>query len=93
MASGFHGENGDPMTPLHLMKTYISPILLYGLELIIPKGKLLDQLEIFQKKLLKQILSVPQNTSASAVYILSGFHPIQAQIHKKVLTLFNNICL
>jgi hypothetical protein len=49
------------------------------------------KLEIFQKKLLKQLLSLPQNAPDSAIYLLTGFLPVEAQIHKKALQLFNNI--
>jgi hypothetical protein len=36
---GYHGNNGlDPDTLIHLFKTYITPVLLYGMELIIPKA-------------------------------------------------------
>ena len=91
--SGFHGENGlDPETTIHLYKTYIIPVLLYGMELIIPKVRNLEILERFQKKMLKQLLSLPTNTPDPAVYILSGILPIEAQIHIKVLTFFCNIC-
>jgi len=94
MAAGLHGENGlDPPTSLHLLKTYVSPVLLYGMEILIPPLKFVQQLELFQKKLLKQILSVPQNTADAAIYILTGFLPIQEQIDIKVLNFYNNICL
>ena len=54
MASGLHGHNGlDPETTLQLIRTYITPILLYGLELILLNRTQITQLEIFQKKLLK----------------------------------------
>ena len=43
----------------------------------------MEQLELYQKKLVKQILSVPTNTSDAAVYILSGLLPVEAQIHKR----------
>ncbi len=40
MASGLHGENGlDPETALHLLKIYVMPVLLYGLEIAIPSVK------------------------------------------------------
>jgi hypothetical protein len=45
-------------------------------------------LEIFQKKLLKQLLSLPQNAPDSAIYLLTGFLPVEVQIHKKELQLF-----
>lgn len=90
---GFHGENGlDPETMIHLFKTYVSPVLLYGMEVSIPKGKYLEQLEKFQKKMIKQLLSISSNTPDPAIYILTGLLPIEAQIHVKALTLFGNVC-
>jgi hypothetical protein len=39
---GYHGNNGlDPDTLIHLFKTYITPVLLYGMDLIIPKAQTL----------------------------------------------------
>ena len=70
------------------------PVLLYGLEIVqLNKGSI-DQLELYQKKLIKQILSVPVNTPDTAVYILhvSALLPIEAQLDKKKLTFFNNVC-
>ncbi|XP_063427548.1 uncharacterized protein LOC134711049 [Mytilus trossulus] len=91
--SGFHGENGlDPESLIHLYKTYISPVLLYGMELLTPKSAHLETLEKFQKKMLKQILSVPMSTPDPAVYILTGILPVEAQIHTKMMTFFSNIC-
>ena len=59
---GCHGNNGlDPDTLIHQFKKYITPVLLYGMELIIPKATPLIQLELFQKRMLKQILSIPRN--------------------------------
>ena len=47
---GFHGNNGlDPETLIHLFNTYITPVLMYGMELIIPKTTALEQLERYQK--------------------------------------------
>jgi hypothetical protein len=33
------------------MKTYILPISTYGLEIVIPKGKILDDIQNYYKKL------------------------------------------
>ena len=34
MGSSLHGENGlDPETPVHLLQTYVIPVLVYELEL------------------------------------------------------------
>ena len=48
--------------------------------------------ELFQKRMLKQILSLPTRTADAAVYVLSGILPVEAQIHIRTLVLFNNIC-
>ena len=73
---GFHGHNGlDPESLLHIYKTYITPVLLYGRELLLPSSKLLEQLELFQKRILKQILSLPMSCAEPAVYILTGILP------------------
>jgi hypothetical protein len=54
---GFHCNNGlDPETLIHLFNTYITPVLMYDMELIIPKTTPLEQLKRYQKKLLKQVL-------------------------------------
>jgi hypothetical protein len=48
MGTGLHGENGlDPETSISLQKTYILPILTYGLEIVILKGKILDDIQSF----------------------------------------------
>ena len=57
-----------------------------------PKSAHLETLEKFQKKMLKQILSVPMSTPDPAVYILTGILPVEAQIHTKMMTFFSNIC-
>ncbi|CAC5401005.1 unnamed protein product [Mytilus coruscus] len=93
LGGGFHGHNGlDVETMVHLYKIYISPVLLYGLELILPTTSSLTLLENFQKKLLKQILSLPTCVADITVNILTGILPIEAQVHIRALGLFNNIC-
>lgn len=93
MASGLHGQNGlDPEKSLQLVKTYILPISLYGIEIILSGKTLIQQLERYQKKRLRQILTLPQNTPDCNVYILTGFISIEKQIEKKALIFFNNIC-
>ena len=59
MGTGLQGENGlDHETSISLLKTYILPILTYGLEIVIPKGNILDDIQNYYKKLLKQVLSL-----------------------------------
>ena len=41
MGAGLHGENGlDPDTSIHLLQTYVIPILVYGLEVVLPTGSI-----------------------------------------------------
>ena len=88
-----HGENGlDPETAIHLMQTYILPVLIYGMEVVSPKRKYIDMLDKFYKKFLKMILSLSVNTADPAVYVLSGTMPVEATIHNRALTFFGNIC-
>jgi len=85
-------ENGiDPETSISLLRTCIPPILYYGLEILLPTGKTLDQINIKYKKILKQILSLYTNVADPAIDILSGLLPIEAEIHIKAITLFGNI--
>ena len=63
MSSGMHGHNGfDPDTNLHLIKTYVTPILIYELEVVLLNKTLINKLEVYQKKILKQILSLSTGT-------------------------------
>ena len=61
------------------------------MELLVPFSKPLEQLKLFQKRILKQILSLPMSCSDPAVYILTRSIPIEAQIHIKALTFFNKV--
>ena len=92
MGSGFHGRNGlDRETIISLIKTYVLPVLTYGLEIVLPSGKNMECLQMYFKKLLKQLLSLPNNVADISIYILSGLLPIEAEIHLKALSLFGNI--
>jgi hypothetical protein len=64
----------------------VIPILTYGLEILLPSRTELQTLEIFYRKILKQILSIPTNTADPAVYILAGVIPIESRIHKLACT-------
>ena len=88
MGAGLHGDNGlHPDTSVHIMQTYILPILVYGLEVVLPRRELMEQIDRLHKKFLKQILSLPNTTANPAIYILSGTIPIEGVVHKRALTL------
>ena len=89
MGVGLHGENGvDPETAITLLNSYVFPVLLYGLEVIVPTGKALTVLEMQYKRLLKQVLSLPMTVADAVIYLLSGALPVEAVIHRKILSLF-----
>ena len=67
---------------IHLFQTYGLPTLIYGMEVVLPRGKHLDTLEKFYKKYMKLLLSIPVTTADPAVYIISGTISVKATIHK-----------
>ena len=92
MGAGLHENNGlDPDTSIHILQTYILPLLVYGLEVLLPRKILMDKLERFYKKLLKQILSLPKTVADPAVYTLTGTIPIEGVVHSRALNLFGSI--
>ena len=92
MGAGLHGENGlDPDTSIHLLQTYVIPILVYGLEVVLPTGVYLDKLDRVHKKFIKQIFSLPQNVADPAIYIIAGALPVEAIIHTRALGLFGSV--
>ena len=75
MSAGFHGHNGlDTGTCIHLLQTYVMPILVYGLEVFFPSKILLENLERFLCKMLKLIFSLPDPVAEPAVcYSLGAY--------------------
>jgi hypothetical protein len=67
------------------------PILTYGLEIVLPKGKNLDNINRQYKKWIKQILSLYINVADPTVFILAWTLPIEAEMHIKAITLYGNI--
>ena len=54
MGSGLHGRTGvDPETAIIIFRTYVLPVLTYGLEVLLPTDKALDILNQNHKKLPK----------------------------------------
>ncbi|CAC5386914.1 unnamed protein product [Mytilus coruscus] len=88
MGSEVHGTNGlDPSTSYNIYKTYFVPRLIYGLEVLPMTKANIEQLEKFHRKNLRHIQSLPERTSNAAVLLLIGALPIEAEIHKRCLSL------
>ena len=93
MGAGLHGDNGlDSDTSVQVLQTYAIPVLLFGLEVVLPRKSLMEKIDKLYKKFLKQILSLPNTVADPAVYILSGPLPFEGMVQKKALTLFGSIC-
>ena len=75
----------------HLLKTYIVPRLVYGLEILSLKKQDIDNLEKFQRKSLRQLQGLPEKTSNSITLALLGILPLESIIHKNFLNLFVNM--
>jgi hypothetical protein len=92
MGTGLHGTNGlPPAICVRVLNTYIMPILLYGLEILLPSPSDIKEAEAFHTRTLKQLLSLPDTCANLVVYILSGHLPLTGQIHLKALTLLGSI--
>jgi hypothetical protein len=73
------------------MKVLIKYIDVIGSNPFWPLNGKQEKLEKFQRQLLKKILTLSINTPDSAIFIVTGFLPVIAQIERKALTIFNNI--
>ncbi|CAG2192359.1 unnamed protein product [Mytilus edulis] len=92
MGAGLYGLNGvNPKVSLHLIRCYVIPRLLYGLEVILLSKTDISNLTIYFVKLLKRIQHLPDRTANAAVLLLIGQIPIEAEIHKRILGIFRNI--
>ena len=52
----------------------------------------MESLKRTNKTFLKHILSLPNTTADSAVYVLTETIPVDGVIHKIALSLFGNVC-
>ena len=52
MPSGLHGRNGlDPETSIHLLQIYVTLVLIYGMAVMLPRGKHLNTYREILKKI------------------------------------------
>ena len=92
MKSGFHGSNGlNPKVSYRLYQTYVMPRMLYGLEILDLRKKDIKQLSDFHIDLLRRIQALPIRAALSAVYLLVGALPMEAELHKRQLSLLFSV--
>ena len=92
LGAGLHVRRGfSPVTAHKLWRIYAIPRCIYGLEIMNLTKKDLEMLELAQRKILRQLQGLPNNTSNTAVYVIIGAEPIEITIEKNLLTFFMNI--
>ena len=92
MPAGMHGENGLSPVALHkLIQSYVLPRMLHGLDSVILQQKEVQKLDIKFTGIIRNLLSLRERVAREAVYLLSGFIPVEAEIHIRVLVLYGAI--
>ena len=90
--TGVHGSNGlNPSVSFKIYQCYVLPRLLFGLEALPITNSQLAMLSKFHVETLKRFQSLPLRTATCAVYLLIGALPIEAELHKRHLSLLHNI--
>lgn len=89
--AGMHGKNGlNPKYTIQIWKTMVIPILLHGAEVWALTPNEMEPLERFQRRVLRQLQGLTDNTASAAVHLLSGVLPIAAMIDIKTLTYYRH---
>ena len=89
---GVHGSNGlHPKVLYKVYQAYVLPRLLYSLETLHLNKTPLSQLQRFHISTLRNVQTIPVRTASSAVQLLAGALPIQAEIHRRQLNQLHSI--
>ena len=90
--SGVHGSNGlNPKVSYKIYQAYVTPRLLFNLETLPLTATQLGQLQRFHVSTLRNLQSLPVRTASAVVLLLLGALPIQAEIHRRKLSLIHSI--
>ncbi len=76
---------------MRLVNTFVTPILLHGLEAVNLSQDDIRILATFHRTLLKQIQGLPERTASAGVYLLVDALPIEAEIDLRVLRFFGAV--
>jgi hypothetical protein len=93
MPSGIHGKNG--LSPFYIRKILISHIIPRtnnGLHTIVLTKTQREHIDSAYSTLIKHLQSLRVNVSTVAAYLMIGMLPMSAEIDKRVLGLFGQIC-
>ena len=90
--TGVHGTTGlNPRISYRIYQVYVIPRLLYSLDLMSLSDTHIAQLQRFHISTLRKLQSLPERTASSAVQLLLGALPIQAELHKRQLSLLHSV--
>ena len=90
--TGVHGSNGlNPKVSYKIYQCYVLPRLLFGLEVLPLTVTQINILSKFHISNLRRFQSLPTRTATSAVHLLLGALPVEAELHKRQLSLLFNI--
>ena len=85
MGVGLNGGIGLKATlGEHISSTFVAPWLLYGFEALLLKQKDIENIEKSQRKCLKHIQGIPDNTSNFACLALLEILPIKYILNKNI---------
>ena len=92
MNTGLHGANGlSPETSYVIYAAYVLPRPLYCLDVLSLTQGQLDQLSRYHIQTLRNIQTLPQRTASAAVFMLLGTLPLEAELHKRRLSLPHSV--
>ena len=92
MGAGLHGKHGiSPVVSGKMYQTFVRPKVIHGLEAVQLNNKEKKLLENFECNIFKQLQTLPDRTSTTAVYVLMGIPPITSIIEKNAINLLINI--
>jgi hypothetical protein len=90
--AGLHGQDGlSPSTSAAVIKAYVLPRIIYGMEAIILSKSDLCILDRGYKRILRDLQSLSKQVASEAIFLLIGLLPIQAEIHIRTLILFGAV--
>ena len=90
--TGVHGTNGlNPRISYWIYQVYVIPRLLYSLDVLPLTDTHISQLKRFHTSTLRRLQSLPERTASSIVHLLLGALLIQAELHKRQLSLLHSI--
>ena len=81
----------SPIVKLHLLKTFINPVLRTGLSTFSLRPHNIQPISVFHRKTLKSLLQLSITAPTPSIHFLTAELPIEAQIHQDVFSLFYSV--